>query len=54
MLDSISHLPSWKKVNTGMMRLYEGNLVFCKASSVEVSLGLLFKGGHVFMSKMNG
>lgn len=27
MLNDISHLPSWKKVNTGMQRLYEGDVL---------------------------
>lgn len=38
MLNDISQLPSWKKVNTGMLRLYEGTY---DVSHLEIHLVLI-------------
>lgn len=48
MLNDIAHLPLWKKVNTGMLRLYEGNDRLDKRMKHYIRLMWVFRGCDYF------
>ena len=48
MLDDISHIPNWTKVSTGLLRLFEGEVLDKRPVVQHLSFGPLFPGTYPF------